>query len=661
MHLVTEEGRPYGQGLGTRAPWLISLLAAVLYLGTLRYGFVWDDFALITGNQFVRRMTDLPNWFSMTVNQASFGLFSGDLYRPGVLVSMAADFALWGDKAAGFHLTNVLLHSLMVYLVYQVVQTVAHRKDLAAVVALLFAVHPTHVEAVAWISARGDLWVSIWMAAATLMYHKSLRTQNWNQAGWYAATLASMGAGLLFKESAVTLPPLLLLLEALGPKIGALRGGVWSRALLRSLPFWAISIGHLAYISRPLQAYNAGRLTPLVLLERLPGCLETFARYVGLLLFPISMRPFYGLPRPTSLLAPWPLVGAGLLLCLAALGIIWWRRLPAACFGLGWFLVTVAPYLDWLAISPRSMGLADRYLYGPSVGFLLLVVLLLDRASEHVSHRQAVNPMKLLGVSTGVLVLFYVGLSAWYMPVWQDNLSLFLRMVQDVPLEPEPHLNLATANLELGNLDLGIAELQTAVRLRPEWVRPRIPLALALVATQRSAEGFRLFNQIAPAAVSEYSYYVMRGRAHLLVAEPEAAAEVSTAGLQRFPSSLPLLFLVARAREAQGDTAGTIQAFSRVLALDPSIAIAHEGLGKALAQRGDFEAAARSLTRALELAPDRISALRLLAMAREAEGRLDESLRLWGEVAARAQDPGYQAEALERIRKAPAAPRVPHP
>jgi len=650
-----------GVQVGARAPWLIALLAAALYLGTLRYGFVWDDLALILHNEFVRRLTDLPNWISMTVNQASFGAFEGSLYRPGVLVSMAVDFALWRDEPAGFHLTNVVLHSLMVWLVYRLVQTVSRRKDLAAVVALLFAVHPAHVEAVAWISARGDLWVSIWMVTATLIYHKSLRAQGRSQAGLYGAALAVMGIGLLFKEAAVTLPPLFLLLEVLGPKIGAPRAGPWWIVLLRSLPFWAIGVGHLVFLSRPLQFYNPGSLTPQVLLARLPGSLETFARYVGLLLFPVTMRPFYDLPRPTSLLEPWPLAGAGLLVGVVALGVFWWRRLPEASFGLGWFLVTLAPYLDLLVISPRRMGLADRYLYGASVGFLLLAVLVLDRATAHLARRKGDWRAQLLGGSAGILTLIYVGVTAWYMPVWRDNVSLSSRMVRDFPQAPGPHLNLAIAYLDLGDLDRGIAELETAVRLQPEWVRPQIPLALALVVTGRPTDGFRVFDRIAAAAADDYIYYVMRGRAHLVAREAEAAADVLTAGLLRFPKSLELRFLMAGAREAHGDVEGALETYREALALDPRLAWAHEGVGRAFAGRGDYGAAAQSFTRALELHPDRISALRLLALAREKEGRVEESRRLWGEVAARAQDPDYRADALKRLGDLPAASRPPLP
>lgn len=633
----------------TRMPLVIAALGGALYLATLRYGFVWDDLGMVLFNQFARRLGDLPHWFTLTWDQLTFGAIGGQVYRPGLMLSLAADFALWGERAGGFHLTNILLHGLMVWLVFRLTRTVTGRDDLAAVSALLFAVHPTHVEAVAWIAGRTDLWVSVWMATATLCYLAMLRADGRRRAGWYLAALAAMGAGLLFKETAVTLAPLFLVLEALAPRLIASRRTPWVHVALRSLPVWLAAVVHLAVLSRPLQTFNAGLLTPGGLLARVPGSLETFARYLLLLLFPLNMRPFYGLPRPTSLFEPWPLAGAVLFAGLLVLLICWWQRVPAAAFGLAWLLLTLAPSLDLLAFSGRSMGLADRYLYGPSVGLLLVAALTLDRGAARVAEACHLSRARILGVATGFLAATCIVLTAWYLPVWRDNLSLYSRMVRDFPQAPEPHLNLGTTYLDEGDAERGIAELEAATRLRPNWTRPQIVLALAYVGARNPSEGFRIFDRIASRATDDLNYYEMRARAHLLVGTPGPATDILQAGLARFPTALDLHLLLGRALEAQGDSAGAVQAYRRALAMDPRIAPAQEGLGRALARQGDYEAAAQAFARALDLQPDRISSLRFLALAREAEGRTEESLRLWREVARRAQDPRFRAEAFQRI------------
>jgi len=636
----------------SRTPWLIGLLAIALYVGTLGYEFVWDDLALIVLNQHIRRLADLPTWLSMTADQLSFGAFSGNLYRPGVMISFAVDFAIWGNNPVGFHLTNVLLHGIMVSLVYHLVRAILTREDLAIAAALLFAVHPTHVEAVTWIAARADLWVSVWMTMAMLLYHASLRTQGYRRAGLYAGALATMTAGLAFKEAAVVLPAMFLLLECLGPRINASRGTASLCALARTVPFWIMAVAHLVFLSRPLQAYNNAPFSPEVLLHRLPGSLEIFARYLCLLLFPVNMKPFYDLHRVGSFLEPWPMLGGMLFVGIVLLGLVSWRHLPGASFGVGWYLLSIAPFLDLMAFSPRQMGLADRYLYGPSVGIVILSVVLLDRAVSRLAGRYGKGYRLLfLGMTTGVLVLICTAVTAQYMRVWKNNVTLYSRMIEDFPASAGPHGNLGLTYLDLAELDQGIAELETAQRLNPRWARPQIPLALAYVTTGNPAAGFQLFDKIAPAAAQNHEYYALRGQAHLLVHEPKAAIGVARAGLQRFPTSLRLHFLLARAQEEDGDLNEAARTFRQVLLLEPNLAPAYEGLGRIFASQGEYGAAALALQRCREIEPDRLSAIRLFAQVREREGRVQDSLDLWREVATLTQDPSDRAETERLVRR----------
>jgi tetratricopeptide (TPR) repeat protein len=175
-------------------------------------------------------------------------------------------------------------------------------------------------------------------------------------------------------------------------------------------------------------------------------------------------------------------------------------------------------------------------------------------------------------------------------------------------------------------------------------------LALAYVTTGNPAAGFQLFDKIAPAAAQYHEYYALRVQAHLLVHEPKAAIGVARAGLQRFPTSLQLHFLLARAQEEDGDLDEAAQTFRQVLALEPNLAPAYEGLGRIFVTQGDYGAAALALQRCREIQPDRLSAIRLLAQVREREGRAQDSLNLWREVAALTQDPGERAEIDRLVR-----------
>jgi tetratricopeptide (TPR) repeat protein len=175
-------------------------------------------------------------------------------------------------------------------------------------------------------------------------------------------------------------------------------------------------------------------------------------------------------------------------------------------------------------------------------------------------------------------------------------------------------------------------------------------LALALVGTGERARGFALFDRAAALARDDIHYYRSRAEAHLAAQEPGEAAEVARAGLRRFPGAVALERLLARALEAAGDLEGAIATQRALLARDPHLAASHEALGRLLARRQDLSGAADALQRALDLQPDRLTALRLLALIRQAQGRHAESLRLWQLLQARATDPAVQAEAAARVR-----------
>jgi tetratricopeptide (TPR) repeat protein len=365
------------------------------------------------------------------------------------------------------------------------------------------------------------------------------------------------------------------------------------------------------------------------------------------------MHPYYELPRPDSLLHGWSLAGLGVLVGLLAAAAAAWRRSPVSAFGLGWFLLAVAPYLDLLAISPRPMGLADRYLYVPSIGVLLVLGDLLRRGVDLVSPRlSGAWRAPLLALATGVLAIGYGGIVAWYLPVWEDNVHLYARMIRDFPTASQPRMNLGTALLDRGEIDQGIRELEAAVRLRPDLVRPQINLAFATARRDPQA-AFRVFDRVAPAAVDDLAYYLMRSHAHLGARQPADAADVLAAGLARFPESAELHMLLGRAREAQRNLPDALASYRHAAARFPHLPGALEGLGRVLAQLGDLEGAGVALVQARELRPNHLPTLRLLALLREAQGRQEESRRLWCELAQRSGDPGVIAEADARAARMP--------
>ena len=361
-------------GAGPWAVLLMLILAGAAYVDTLGYQFVWDDWAMIAQNRHIRTPHSVPELLDSDFTALTAGAVSGGYYRPVLALSLALDAALWGAGPAFFHLTNVLLHVLATYLLYRLVRALTAQPGLAVMAGLFFALHPVHVEAVAFVAARGDILLTLGVLGCVLAYRR------WALAGprrglFLLAALGSGALALLAKESAIVLPAVLVLSDVAEHRIlkGEAGVSVWRTALKRSLPFIALTVTSMVSRLSTLTTIGGDKLGLADLWARLPGSLEILARYAWLSLVPLHMQPYYSLTRPTSLLASGPVLGIATGAVLVSL-LIWCRhRLPLGAFGLGWFLVAVAPVVDLVPLSFREMGLTDRYLYLPSVGITIFL------------------------------------------------------------------------------------------------------------------------------------------------------------------------------------------------------------------------------------------------------------------------------------------------
>lgn len=638
--------------VGPWAPILVLILAAAVYVDGLSYQFVWDDGPMVVQNPELRDLRNLPRFLRADYTTLTSGAIDGHYYRPILALSLALDGTLWGLNPAAFHLTNILLHLVVTLLLGRFLLALGAAREIAVLAALIFAIHPAHVEVVAFVAARVDLLLTLCILGCALSYSRS-KTPGRGRTAWTLAALALQVLALLSKETAVTLPALLVLSDRLGSftRTGQTSRGGWSGALIRSLPFWAVTAVFVALRFNTVLYIGGDRLHAGTLWHRLPGSLEILARYVGLSLLPARMQPFYDLPRPASFLAPWPILGI-----LAGIGLLilllWcWRRVPLAAFGVGWFTITVIPVTDLVPVSFREMGLADRYLYLPSVGVSILLALaltrLMGRAAEGASLvRRTVGWLALI-----LLLISYPYHLLRYAPVWRDNLSLYGRMEEVAPHSPHPPLNLGLVYFEANDLPRATAAMERAVRLGPDLRRARATLALLYVLQGRAAEGFSLFDDLASDPLPDRSYYVARSKAHLFMGEARQALAVLEEGMRRYPDRGDFTFWSGRALEDAGRPAEAMERYREATRLGPDAPLAEEALANLLARSGRLAEAARHYLRAMALMPDRVQPVRSLARLMEAAGNPSESLRLWRRVLEMAPNGAAIREAAASIRR----------
>jgi tetratricopeptide (TPR) repeat protein len=322
-------------------------------------GFVnFDDNDYVTGNRHVQAgLTAAGFVWAFTTTRAAN-------WHPLTWLSLQLDASAFGPQSPwGFHLSNVLLHAASAVLLFLALRLMTGAVWRSALVAALFAVHPAHVESVAWVAERKDVLSGLFGMLTLLAYAWYVRRPG---TGRYLAVLAAFALGLLAKPMLVTLPCVLLLLDYW--PLGRMKGRFF---LLEKLPLFALTAAACL-----VTMYAQGRggavntLEQLPLGERLMNALAAYAGYLGELIWPARLAPFYPHPRGRLLLEQ---AGrAGLLLVVITGLVLWARRRRYLVVGWLWFLGTLVPVIGLVQVG--SQGMADRYTYIPSIGLFLAAV-----------------------------------------------------------------------------------------------------------------------------------------------------------------------------------------------------------------------------------------------------------------------------------------------
>ncbi len=390
------------------APLLVAAAALALFFPVLGFQFLdWDDGWYVLNNPWIRAFTraNLVHIFT----QPYFANF-----LPLHLLSYMVDYRFWGPSAFGFHLQSLLLHVLNSVLAMVVVRRILGGRLVPFLAALLFAVHPSHVEAVAWISDRKDLLSTAFALLTVLFYHRALVSgaPRW---GSYAASLVCFTLGLLSKVTIVTLPLFLLLLHVGRPAGGRGRGRL--RPLAAMIPYLALG-AWLAHLNSAAQvATRASYAHEALQYAMVKG--HAAWSYLGLLAGVLRGSPDYDLPGLGRGALTIAAMLAGLLLWPVVAWIAYRRGWRPLFLGSVWIFVLLLPAIGF----PLVTYMADRYLYLPSLGFCWIVA-----AGVRAAGARLADPRARAAVVAGLALVPLAGFTARTMealPVWRDSESLW--------------------------------------------------------------------------------------------------------------------------------------------------------------------------------------------------------------------------------------------
>jgi len=482
---------------GKRQTWLICLGLAVAVLAA--YSPLWhcqfvlfDDNDYVTSNDMVKQGVSWPGivWAFSTVHASN--------WHPLTWISHMVDVQLYGMNPAGHHLTSLLLHLANSILLFLLLQRVTRARWPGALVAALFALHPLHVESVAWISERKDVLSTLfWMLAvgAYVRYVENLKFQISNFKFFYIGSVVLFGLGLMAKPMLVTLPFVLILLDYW--PLQRLRPPV-VRLLAEKIPWFILAVASciVTYMAQQRGGTMASMAT-VPLGARLENVPVAYARYLGKTIWPADLAVLYPLPRQWPV---WQVAGATALLALITVWVIWRVRAQRyLAVGWLWFLGMLAPVIGLVHIGSQSM--AERYDYLPSVGLFIMIIWAAREA------RLGGQASAILG---GMAVAGCMALTWMQAQVWKDSKTLFRHAIAVTGQNGLMESNLGRVLLQEGRVDEALPHLLRAVEFAPDYPLPHYNLGSALLARGNVAGALRQFEihvQLAPRdPIAQYNF-----------------------------------------------------------------------------------------------------------------------------------------------------------
>ncbi|MCC7159368.1 MAG: tetratricopeptide repeat protein, partial [Ignavibacteria bacterium] len=433
-----------------------------VYANSLNNEFVFDDESVVLGDQSITSLSNIPKYFTA---EQGFHKVIGRYYRPVVSATYAIDYALWGLKPFGFHLTNVLIHVINVLLLFGLLRMMFEKstskfKNYGILIGtLIFALHPVHTEAVAWVSGRTDSLSCTFFFASFIYYFKfSKKSSALN----LTLTLFFYLFALLAKEMAITLPVMIILYDLMVNKLSikdALMGKIkiYSALIVLSLAYLLLRWAVLKDIpQRESYFYFYGKDSATTIYTML----QTIPIYFKLAVFPIGMVYHYGgfLTYLSSLMEPGVIFAVVFIFVMGIVTYYLFKRMPVVSYAIIFFFITLLPVLN---IVPTMNFMADRFLYIPSVFLSLIAIAVLFKYYTP-------KASKLIYTITGIVLIVFGYMTIARNAEWKTNDILFMS-ADGIP-GSVLYVNIGNIYANKGQYDAAEKYYRKAIDLRVETI-----------------------------------------------------------------------------------------------------------------------------------------------------------------------------------------------
>ena len=556
-------------------------------------------------------------------------------WHPVTWLSHMADAQLYGMNPRGHHLTNVFLHAFSAVLLFLLFVRLTGARWQSLFVAALFALHPLHVESVAWVAERKDV-LSAFFWFLTLLFYAEYVTRP--KPALYLLALFSFLLGLMSKPMLVTLPVVMLLMDFWPLCRDSCKGQAPGRRgfpglvsamrphVREKIPFFACALLSGAvtiYAQHTGGAMSTFDEIPMGL--RIENAVVAYAKYLVKTLWPHDLAFMYPMPPSFPL---WQVICSLLVVLLVSAATIRaGRRYPYLAFGWFWFLVTLVPVIGLVQVGVQSM--ADRYTYIPLTGLFVMAAWGVPDLAANLRYRQGV-----LASLAGAVILAAAAATWHQLGYWQDNVSLFRHALHVTSGNYIAHNNLGVALYNKGELDAAIREYEAALAVRPADSEVHNNLGNALAGKGDLDAAIREYQEAIRIHPTKSETHNNLGNALLSKGNPDAANKEFQRASAINPTNSEAHYNLGISLFNRGDLDEAIREYQEALAINPTNSAAHNNLGKTLAKKGDLDTAIKEYREAITTNPGNSEAHYNLGNALFNRRDLDGAIREYGEALA---------------------------
>jgi tetratricopeptide (TPR) repeat protein len=552
----------------------LAVITLAVYMQTCNHQFLsFDDEDYVTNNTHVSSGITGRNimWAFTSVEAAN--------WHPITWLSHMLDVELYGMNPQGHHLTSVIIHTVssMFLLLFLFRYTGSLWKS--SFVAFLFALHPLHVESVAWVAERKEVLSAFFWFLTIFLYSEYVVKKKFIL---YILAFSAFILGLMSKPMIVTLPIVMLLMDFWpfdryrheeqehGPNLFIGRA---SALIKEKIPFFVCSL-LTAVVT--IYAQNKGdsirKLNDIPFGLRIENALISYGKYIVKTLWPHDLAVLYPL---SSFIPLWQVIISLIALILLTLSAFWFRsRHPYLLVGWFWFIVTLLPVIGLIQVGNQSM--ADRYSYIPLIGLFIMASWGITDLAKNLKHRERV-----LTLLAGTVIITSAALTWQQLGYWRDNISLYRHTVQVTTGNYFIHNNLGLALASKGNLDEAVQEYVEALQMNPNYAYAHNNLGIA---------------------------YVNKGNLDKAIQEYKDAIRINPYYVEAH-NNLGIVL------GNKGKLDGAIQEFQKAISTNPNCIDAHNNLGVVLANKGNLDQAVHEFKEALRINPNYMKAYNNLEIA----------------------------------------------